>query len=111
MGTCVHESRVYIVTEYVPGGNVKDYIRRNQPKPTRRLRHDDNDIDKHNDDDNDNHKDNHHKDKDTLQYYRLAISFSVDIARALAYLHARGIIHRDLKLENLLITDNNRVKV
>lgn len=35
----------------------------------------------------------------------------MDVARALAYLHARNCLHRDLKGENLLITENDRVKV
>ncbi|KAG9121570.1 hypothetical protein FRC07_002420, partial [Ceratobasidium sp. 392] len=41
----------------------------------------------------------------------LRLSILTDIARALAYLHARRCIHRDLKGENLLITANMRVKV
>lgn len=41
----------------------------------------------------------------------LRISFATDIARAVAYLHARNCLHRDLKGENLLITDNRRIKV
>ena len=43
--------------------------------------------------------------------WRLRISFSTDIARALAYLHARKCIHRDLKGENLLVTSNGRLKI
>lgn len=43
--------------------------------------------------------------------WRLRMSFSVDVARALAYLHARNCLHRDLKGENLLITENDRIKV
>ena len=43
--------------------------------------------------------------------WRLRISFATDIARALAYLHARKCIHRDLKGENLLVTSNGRLKV
>ena len=41
----------------------------------------------------------------------LRVSFATDIARAVAYLHARNCLHRDLKGENLLITANNRIKV
>ncbi|KAK4684325.1 hypothetical protein P7C73_g5859, partial [Tremellales sp. Uapishka_1] len=43
--------------------------------------------------------------------WRLRLSFATDVARAVAYLHARQCIHRDLKGENLLITSNERVKV
>lgn len=39
------------------------------------------------------------------------MSFATDIARALAYLHARKCIHRDLKGENLLVTANGRLKI
>jgi LIM domain kinase 1 len=39
------------------------------------------------------------------------LSFATDVTRALAYLHARKCIHRDLKGENLLVTDNGRLKV
>ncbi|KAJ1300576.1 hypothetical protein OPQ81_002230 [Rhizoctonia solani] len=41
----------------------------------------------------------------------LRLSILTDIARAMAYLHARRCIHRDLKGENLLMTANGRVKV
>ncbi|KAG6812615.1 hypothetical protein H0H92_001834 [Tricholoma furcatifolium] len=43
--------------------------------------------------------------------WRLRISFATDAARALAYLHARKCIHRDLKGENLLVTSNGRLKI
>lgn len=43
--------------------------------------------------------------------WRLRISFATDITRALAYLHARKCIHRDLKGENLLVTSNGRLKI
>jgi LIM domain kinase 1 len=43
--------------------------------------------------------------------WHLRLSFSTDIARALAYLHARKCIHRDLKGENLLVTANGRLKI
>lgn len=43
--------------------------------------------------------------------WRLRVSFATDVTRALAYLHARRCIHRDLKGENLLITENGRLKI
>ncbi len=39
------------------------------------------------------------------------MSFATDVTRALAYLHARRCIHRDLKGENLLVTENGRLKI
>ncbi|KAJ3539740.1 hypothetical protein NMY22_g4599 [Coprinellus aureogranulatus] len=70
-------STIYIVSEFVDGGNVRSYIHnRKLPFP-----------------------------------WRLRLSFATDIARALAYLHARQCIHRDLKGENLLVTSNGRIKV
>ncbi|KAJ3498601.1 hypothetical protein NLJ89_g10198 [Agrocybe chaxingu] len=43
--------------------------------------------------------------------WRLRLSFATDVTRALAYLHARRCIHRDLKGENLLVTSNGRLKI
>ncbi|KAF9040142.1 kinase-like domain-containing protein [Panaeolus papilionaceus] len=43
--------------------------------------------------------------------WKLRLSFATDVARALAYLHARKCIHRDLKGENLLVTANGRLKI
>lgn len=50
-------------------------------------------------------------DKSKPMPWRLRLSFATDIARALAYLHARKCIHRDLKGENLLVTTNGRLKI
>lgn len=43
--------------------------------------------------------------------WRLRLSFAIDVTRAVAYLHRRNCLHRDLKGENLLITENERIKV
>ncbi|PPQ69353.1 hypothetical protein CVT25_004745 [Psilocybe cyanescens] len=43
--------------------------------------------------------------------WKLRLSFATDVTRALAYLHARKCIHRDLKGENLLVTSNGRLKI
>ncbi|KAI9207611.1 kinase-like domain-containing protein [Polychytrium aggregatum] len=77
MGCSKHENKIYLITEFVNGGNLKDWI----VDPSKGLT------------------------------WRLCVGFAIDTARALAYLHANRIIHRDLKCENLLITENRRVKL
>ncbi|KAG6370745.1 kinase-like domain-containing protein [Boletus reticuloceps] len=71
------DGRIFIISEYIENGNLRQYIfDKIKPFP-----------------------------------WRLRMSFATDIARALAYLHARKCIHRDLKGENLLVTANGRLKI
>lgn len=42
---------------------------------------------------------------------RRSLEIILEIAYALCHLHTHGIIHRDLKLENILITEEGHVKV
>lgn len=35
----------------------------------------------------------------------------MDAAKALAFLHAKGIIHRDVKSKNFLVDENMKVKI
>ncbi|KAF9934733.1 hypothetical protein FBU30_000591 [Linnemannia zychae] len=77
MGICKRRKRFYIITEFLPMGNLRRWI------------------------------------QDTSKEFGwdTRISFAIDISLALAYLHHKNIIHRDLKGENLLISENMRIKV
>ncbi|MBX3460131.1 MAG: protein kinase [Planctomycetes bacterium] len=41
----------------------------------------------------------------------LAVKITAQVARGLAYAHKRGVVHRDIKPDNLLILNNGRVKI
>lgn len=62
--------KCYIVTEFVEGGNLADFLKRQQ-------------VD-----------------------HRRAAHMTADIADALHHAHRRGVIHRDVKPENILIRDD-----
>ncbi|KAF8926100.1 hypothetical protein BGZ47_002897 [Haplosporangium gracile] len=77
MGVCKRRKRFYIITEFLPMGNLRRWIQ-----------------------------------DDRKEFgWDTRISFAIDISLALAYLHHKNIIHRDLKGENLLISENMRIKV
>ena len=43
--------------------------------------------------------------------WREVAQFGIDVARALRHAHDRGVIHRDIKPGNLLLTDDGKVKL
>jgi len=43
--------------------------------------------------------------------YKKAMEISLEVAYALCHLHSHGVIHRDLKLENILVTREDHIKV
>jgi len=70
------DGQQFIVFEYVDGENLKQFVERTGPLPTRR-----------------------------------AIELAVEIADALAFAHEHGLIHRDVKPQNVLLTPDGDAKV
>lgn len=42
---------------------------------------------------------------------KLAVKQALDVAKGMAYIHSRGLIHRDLKSDNLLIFSDKSIKI
>ncbi|XP_024393616.1 serine/threonine-protein kinase STY46 isoform X3 [Physcomitrium patens] len=77
IGACTKPPNLCIVTEYMSGGSVYDYL---------------------------------HQQKAVLRIPML-LRVAIDVSKAMNYLHQNKIIHRDLKAANLLMDENEVVKV
>ncbi|XP_023553631.1 serine/threonine-protein kinase STY46-like isoform X1 [Cucurbita pepo subsp. pepo] len=77
IGACTKPPSLCIVTEFMSGGSVYDYL---------------------------------HKQKGTFRLPTL-LKVAIDVSKGMNYLHQNNIIHRDLKAANLLMDENEVVKV
>jgi len=77
IGACTKPPRLCIITEYMSGGSVYDYL---------------------------------HKQKSVLKLPML-LRVAIDVSKGMDYLHQNKIVHRDLKAANLLMNENEVVKV
>ncbi|KAK6916770.1 Serine-threonine/tyrosine-protein kinase, catalytic domain [Dillenia turbinata] len=77
IGACTKPPTLCIVTEFMSGGSVYDYL---------------------------------HKQKGTFKLPSL-LKVAIDVSKGMNYLHQNNIIHRDLKAANLLMDENEVVKV
>ncbi|KAM9987110.1 hypothetical protein ACTFIY_011535 [Dictyostelium cf. discoideum] len=75
-GICVHSSGLYIVTEFVSGGDVRQLLKKTPPIG-----------------------------------WDKRVSIAVDLAKAMVFLHAKKIIHRDLKSKNILLDEFQRIRL
>ncbi|XP_010531520.2 PREDICTED: serine/threonine-protein kinase STY46-like [Tarenaya hassleriana] len=77
IGACTKPPHLCIVTEFMRGGSVYDYL---------------------------------HKQKGVFKLPAL-LKVAIDVSKGMNYLHQNNIIHRDLKAANLLMDENEVVKV
>ncbi|XP_050232465.1 serine/threonine-protein kinase STY46-like isoform X2 [Mercurialis annua] len=77
IGACTKPPNLCIVTEFMSGGSVYDYL---------------------------------HKQKGVFKFPSL-LKVAIDVSKGMNYLHQNSIIHRDLKAANLLMDENEVVKV
>ncbi|GAM19016.1 hypothetical protein SAMD00019534_021910 [Acytostelium subglobosum LB1] len=75
-GICVHSSGLYIITEFVSGGDVRQLLKQTPPIT-----------------------------------WDKRLSIAVDLAKVLVFLHAKKIIHRDLKSKNILLDEFQRIRL
>lgn len=77
MGLCKHDNELFIITEFVPGGDLYDRLRDASANITWKKR----------------------------------VRVALETAQAICYLHSKGVIHRDLKSQNLLVDEAFRIKI
>lgn len=77
IGACTIPPNLCIITEYMSGGSVYDYLRKQK----------------------------------ALLKMPMLLRVAIDVSKGMDYLHQNKIIHRDLKAANLLLDENEVVKV
>ena len=81
------DHHVYLIIEYVTGKSLHDYLKRQRASPTSKTEFD-----------------------QTLSEEE-AKRLMRQLLQCLEYLHSEGITHRDIKLENILLDQDQNVKI
>ncbi|KAL0134594.1 hypothetical protein PUN28_001414 [Cardiocondyla obscurior] len=94
IGACTQNGPLYVVVEFAPNGNLRDFLRDHRPhssgyEPT--IEQDS-------------------KERKTLTQKDL-VSFAYQVARGMEYLASRRCIHRDLAARNVLVSDEYVLKI
>ncbi|XP_072933548.1 fibroblast growth factor receptor homolog 1-like isoform X2 [Epargyreus clarus] len=92
LGCCTQDGPLYVIVEYAPNGNLREYLRNH--RPGNRYESPNEDL----------------KEKKTLTQKDL-VSFSYQVARGMEYLASRRCIHRDLAARNVLVSDDCVLKI
>jgi len=75
-GICVHSTGLYIITEFVSGGDVRKLLKVNPSLS-----------------------------------WKKKVRISIDLAKAMLFLHSKKIIHRDLKSKNILLDEHGKIRL
>jgi len=92
IGCCTQEGPLYVLVEYAPNGNLRDYLRAHRPCSGYERAIGDDLTTK------------------TLTHKNL-VSFSYQAARGMEYLASKRCIHRDLAARNVLVTEDRVMKI